>query len=433
MAEPPAEVTLDEEELGLGRIALLTVGELARQRGDVERALAPGQLARLAGGLTRGRGLDHLGDDHLGFGLVLLQPGGEARVDEALDHRPDFGRDQLVLGLGGELRIRHLHREDAGQPLAAVVAGRRDLLPLGGAGALRIGRDLPGQRRAEAGEVGAAVALGDVVGEAEHVLVVGVVPPHRHLDGDAVALVHERHRLVDERRLLPVEPDDEGFQAAVVEHDLLAALDAAVVDEPDRHAGVEEGELAQALLQGREVELHLREGAGGGQEPHLGAVLAAGVPHHRERRLGDAVVEAHPMLLASAPDGEIQLRRQGVHHRHAHAVQTAGDLVGVLVEFPARVQLGHDDLGRGDAFALVHIGRNTAPVVAHRHRAVGVEHYRHGIVVAGQRLVDGVVDDLVDHVVEARPVVGIADVHAGAFANGFKAFQDLDGTRAVLV
>ena len=38
--------------------------------------------------------------------------------------------------------------------------------------------DLAGQRAAEAGKMRAAVALRDVVGEAEHVLVIAVVPPH---------------------------------------------------------------------------------------------------------------------------------------------------------------------------------------------------------------------------------------------------------------
>jgi hypothetical protein len=33
--------------------------------------------------------------------------------------------------------------------------------------------------------------------------------------------------------------------------------------------------------------------------------------------------------------------------------------------------------------------------------------------MAGQRLVDGVVDHLVDHVVQAGAVIGVADIHAG--------------------
>ena len=50
--------------------------------------------------------------------------------------------------------------------------------------------------------------------------------------------------------------------------------------------------------------------------------------------------------------------------------------------------------------------------------------------MAGQRLIDGVVDDLVDHVVEARAVVGVADIHARPFANRIEALEDLDRIRA---
>ena len=46
-------VALDEVELGDLRIADLAVGELARQRRVLERALAPGQLARLPRRLAR--------------------------------------------------------------------------------------------------------------------------------------------------------------------------------------------------------------------------------------------------------------------------------------------------------------------------------------------------------------------------------------------
>ena len=47
------------------------------------------------------------------------------------------------------------------------------------------------------------------------------------------------------------------------------------------------------------------------------------------------------------------------------------------------------------------------------------------IAVTGQRLVDRVVDELVDHVVQAVHV-GVADVHAWPFANGLETFKDLD-------
>ena len=53
--------------------------------------------------------------------------------------------------------------------------------------------------------------------------------------------------------------------------------------------------------------------------------------------------------------------------------------------------------------------------------------------VARQRLVDGVVDHLVDHVVQARAVVGVADIHAGALADRFQPLEDLDRRRVVSV
>ena len=109
-------VALDDEQFGFRRIALLAVGELAGQRGDVERALAARQFARLARGFARGGGLDHLADDDLGFGGVLLEPGLQRVVDHALDHRADFGGDELVLGLRGEFRVRHLHESTAVRP-----------------------------------------------------------------------------------------------------------------------------------------------------------------------------------------------------------------------------------------------------------------------------------------------------------------------------
>jgi hypothetical protein len=56
-------IALHQEQFGLGRVAFLAIGQLAGQRGDVERALAPGQFARLAGGFAGGGGFDDLADD----------------------------------------------------------------------------------------------------------------------------------------------------------------------------------------------------------------------------------------------------------------------------------------------------------------------------------------------------------------------------------
>jgi hypothetical protein len=69
------------------------------------------------------------------------------------------------------------------------------------------------------------------------------------------------------------------------------------------------------------------------------------------------------------------------------------------------------------------------PLSRDRHAAIGVIVTLTG-GMTGQRLVDAVVHDLVDHVVQARAVIGVADVHAGALAHRLQALENLDGIGA---
>ena len=165
----------------------------------------------------RGR-LDHLAHHDPGLAGIFFQPLAQKFVDDAFDHRTHFGRNQLVLGLRREFGVRHFYRNDAGQAFAAIVAGKLHLFLFAQARAFGVTRDLAGEPGAEAGEMRAAVALRDVVGEDQHVLVVGIVPPQGDFDGDAVALAAYQHRLADQRALGAVEIAHEGFEAALVEH-----------------------------------------------------------------------------------------------------------------------------------------------------------------------------------------------------------------------
>jgi hypothetical protein len=79
-----------------------------------------------------------------------------------------FGADQLVLGLAAELGLGHLDADHAGQAFAHVVAADLDLGLLGQLVVVDVLVDDARHRRAQAGQVGAAVALRDVVGEAQH-------------------------------------------------------------------------------------------------------------------------------------------------------------------------------------------------------------------------------------------------------------------------
>ena len=107
---------------------------------------------------------------------MFLEPLAKLIADDAFDDGAHLRRHQLVLGLGGKLGVRHLHREDTGQTFPRVITRKRHLFLLGDAGLGSKGVDGAGQRPAEPGKMGAAITLGDVVGEAQHGLVIAVGP-----------------------------------------------------------------------------------------------------------------------------------------------------------------------------------------------------------------------------------------------------------------
>ena len=279
--------------------------------------------------------------------------------------------------------------------------------------------------------MGAAVALRDVVGERQHVLVIGIVPFEGDVDADPVAHRRNGDRLGKQRDLGAVEPFDEGPDPALVVKLVLDPLLMARVDEDQPNPRVEEGELAKAVLELVEIEFDDLERFRAWQEGYAGAFLALGSrADDLQRRLGIAVPKAHEMLFPVAPDGEVEPLRKRVDDADADAVEAAGHLVGVVVaavlELSAGVELGHDDLGRRDAFALMDAGRDAAAVVLDRDRPVGIQLDDDPVAMAGEGFVDRIVRDLEHHMVEARSVVGVADVHAGALAHRVEALEHLD-------
>ncbi|OPZ10950.1 MAG: hypothetical protein BWZ07_02334 [Alphaproteobacteria bacterium ADurb.BinA280] len=48
------------------------------------------------------------------------------------------------------------------------------------------------------------------------------------------------------------------------------------------------------------------------------------------------------------------------------------------------------------------------------------------VAVATERFVNGVVEHLEHHVMQAGAITGVTDVHAGALADGLQTFQDAD-------
>ena len=194
----------------------------------------------------------------------------------------------------------------------------------------------------------------------------------------------------------------------------------------DAQARIEKRQLAQAAFENREIILDLGEGAAARLERHFRALRLVRRTHHNQWRHRIAMLETDEMFQPAAPDAHFHPFGQRVHHRGAHAVQAAGNLVGVLVELAAGMQPRQHDFGCRHALFGMHVGGDAAAVVAHRHRAVAVQHHGAGGGETGLRLVDGVVDDLERHVMQAGAVIGVADVHAGALAHRVEALAHRD-------
>ena len=142
--------------------------------------------------------------------------------------------------------------------------------------------------------------------------------------------------------------------------------------------------------------------------------------------LGLAALEVLGPGEAVAAHLEVEALRERVHDRDADAVEPAGDLVSpALAELAAGVEGGEDDLCSGSLLLGMLVDRDAAAVVDDGDRLVGVDRYLDLVAVAGERLVDRVVDDLVDEVMEAARA-GRADVHARALAHGIETTEDRD-------
>ena len=163
----------------------------------------------------------------------------------------------------------------------------------------------------------------------------------------------------------------------------------------DAQALVEERHLLEAGAQRLVVEVDGLEDRGVRPERDRRAGLVA-LLGALERGVGNAAVAVGlPPDVALALDLDVEPARERVDDGRADAVQTAGDGVAAAAELAAGVQHGQDDLDGRLALGLVDVDGDAAAVVDDAHRAVGQDRDDDRVAVAGQRLVDRVVDDLV--------------------------------------
>ena len=107
-------------------------------------------------------------------------------------------------------------------------------------------------------------------------------------------------------------------------------------------------------------------------------------------------------------------------------MQAAGGLIDLAAELAAGMQRGQDDLeGRFVLELGMGVDGDAAAVVGDGDEAVGLELELDPAGMAGHRLVHGVVQDLGDEMMHGA-LVGAADIHAGAAANGLQPLEDFD-------
>ena len=140
--------------------------------------------------------------------------------------------------------------------------------------------------------------------------------------------------------------------------------------------------------------------------------------------------ELHVMLLAIATHCQFELLGQGIHARHAHAMQAAGHFVRILVKLAASMQLGHHNLGSATLGLMFVVpfdtGRDTATIVCNRDGIIGVNGDVNFGAVTCQRFINGVVEHLEHQMMQAGAIGGVTDIHAGTLADSFQALKNLN-------
>ena len=220
------------------RVAFLTVSQFAWQTGQIERAFTTGHFTCFTRGFTRTGCIDDFTDNDFRVGRVFHQIINQLLVHQRLNGGLHFGRNQFVFGLRGELRIRHFYRNHGDQAFTGIITGGADFGFLAVAFFIHIRVKRTGHRRTEAYQMGAAVALRDIVGKAVNIFLETIIPLQRHFHTDIVFHGGEiEHGWVDWGFVF-VQVFHESFDTAFIMEVIVLAI--AFVEQADRHTRVQE-------------------------------------------------------------------------------------------------------------------------------------------------------------------------------------------------
>ncbi len=158
-------------------------------------------------------------------------------------------------------------------------------------------------------------------------------------------------------------------------------------------------------------------------EEHDGTLLGGlSDGFHLGKRFSDLILlHVHTSVFVHE---HLHVLRKRVHHRSAHAVETAGNFVtGILsAELASGVKRGHDGLECRDFRLGMDAYRNTAAVINNAYVSARQKRNFNVVRESAHGLVARVIENLPDEVMESIGTGG-TDVHARTLSDGFKALK----------
>ena len=191
--------------------------------------------------------------------------------------------------------------------------------------------------------------------------------------------------------------------------------------------GEEIGLGAGKLVEPRRLEMHFRpENLVIGGEGDRGATAVGGRAEMFERAERHAARETLAIELAVARHLDHRVGRQRIDHADADAVQAARGGISLAGELATGMQHGQNDFQRALVREFrVGVDRHAAAIVDDGQAVADFEIDLDARGMARDRLVHGIVEHFGGEMVKGA-LVGAADIHAGAAADGLQPLQHLD-------
>ena len=281
----------------------------------------------------------------------------------------------------------------------------------------------------------AAVRIWNRIGKGKNLIVVTVVILQHDIDKDLIALSRNHHRLGMNDLFVLAELLYEFLDAMLVNEEFFFGRITALIGQCDFKTGIQERKLAQPRREPLEFVLRRdREDRRIGKkcDERAGRFFVLEFADDIQFLRGFSALESHVINLALARNFNLEPIGKSVDAFRADAVQTTGIFVSALAEFSAGVKICQDQLDCRHLPFRMHVDRNAAAIVTHGNGAIDMNRDFNLCAKTGEMFVDRVIENLEDHVMQTA-LIGVADVHARALADGFEPLKFIDLRRVVFL